>query len=211
MHKYLVTHKVTMTKEIPQYGLKAYALFFTRHGTEEQFRQMDLDWIVGQSMKKKIFSLLLRAGWIQKKSRNSYVCVSPEKAVKGLLDFKVPDTMKTAEKPYAFTGLSAIEIWSDFSYVQRGIEKSPYFVNVLRKDLNYWMSFFSKNDIPFYIDHGAAIGEYVIIRPVSCLKPVQKDGFSVVSLSKAQRIARSNEIYYYAYDYMRRKYGSSSD
>ncbi len=211
MHKYLVTHKVTMTKEIPQYGLKAYALFFTRHGTEEQFGQMDLDWIVGQSMKKKIFSLLLRAGWIQKKSRNSYVCVSPEKAVKGLLDFKVPGTMKTAEKPYAFTGLSAIEIWSDFSYVQRGIEKSPYFVNVLRKDLNYWKSFFSKNDIPSYIDHGAAIGEYVIIRPVSHLKPVQKDGFSVVSLSKAQRIAKSNEIYYYAYDYMRRKYGSASD
>ena len=45
-----------MTNEIPQYGLRAYALFFTRHGTEEQFGQTDLDWIVGQSMKKKNFS-----------------------------------------------------------------------------------------------------------------------------------------------------------
>lgn len=211
MHKYLVTHKVTVTNEIPQFVLKAYALFFTRHGTEEQFGQMDLDWIVGQSMRKKIFSLLLRAGWIRKKSRDSYVCVSPEMAVRGLLDFKVPGAMGTAEKPYAFAELSAIEIWSDFSYVQRGREKSPYFVHVLRKDLNYWKSFFSKKNITFYIDHGATIGEYVIIKPVSRLKAVQKDGFSVVSLSETERIAKSNEVYCYAYDYMRRKYGNASD
>ena len=124
-----------MTIEIPQYGLKAYALFFIKHGSTEEFDQRDLDWIVGQSMKKKIFSLLLHSGWIKKRSRSTYVCVNPEKAMKSLLDFRVPEVVKEAERPYAFTGLSAIEIWSDYSYVQRGLENSPYFIEVLRKDL----------------------------------------------------------------------------
>ena len=55
-----------MATEIPQYGLKAYALFFAKHKDKEAFKQSELDWIVGQSMNKKIFSLLLRAGWIKK-------------------------------------------------------------------------------------------------------------------------------------------------
>src|SRR3989344_6395543 len=124
-----------MTIEIPQYGLKAYALFFTKHGLDESFRQNELDWIVRQSMKKKIFSLLLRAGWIQKKDDKAYICVNPERIIKGLLEFRIPDIIKKAEKDYAFTNLSSIEIWSDFSYIQRGKEKSPYFIKIFKKDL----------------------------------------------------------------------------
>ena len=196
-----------MTNEIPQYGLKAYALFFTRHGSNEEFAQSDLDWIVRQSMKKKIFSLLLRSGWIRKKSRGTYVCISPESAVKGLLDFKVPDAIKKAERPYAFTDLSAIEIWSDYSYVQRGVEKSPYFIKVLKRDLRYWKTFFSKHDIPFYLDEGATIGEYVILKPVDHLESIDKDGLKVIGLSETEKLARKNEMHLYEYDYMRQKYG----
>lgn len=196
-----------MTNEIPQYGLRAYALFFTKHGTGEEFGQSDLDWIVGQSMKKKIFSLLLRSGWIRKKSRDKYVCVSPERAVKELLEFKVPSAIKESERSYAFTDLSAIEIWSDYSYVQRGIEKSPYFIKVLRRDLGYWKAFFRKRDIPFYLDRGATIGEYVILKLVDSLSFVEKDGFKVIDLFEAAKIAEKNEIYSYAYNYIRRKYG----
>ncbi len=198
-----------MTVEIPPYGLKAYALFFTRHGLHEEFSQSDLDWLVRQSMKKKIFSVLLKSGWIKKKSRGTYVCVSPDRAVKGLLDFKVPNIMKISERPYAFTGLSAIEIWSDYSYVQRGIEKSPYFVNVLKKDLKYWKSFFNKNAISFYINEGATIGEYVILKPVDILQPIEKDGFKVINLTKTEKLAEKNEAYSYAYKYIREKYGSA--
>lgn len=198
-----------MTIEIPQYGLKAYALFFTKHGTTEAFSQRDLDWIVGQSMKKKIFSLLLKAGWIKKKSRNTYVCLSPEKAIEGLFDFKVPETMKKAERQYAFTGLSAIEIWSDYAYVQRSMEKSPYFINVLKKDLRYWKAFFAKQNIPFYTNEGTTIGEYVILKPVGRLVSVEKGEYRVISLSEAEKLAKSNEIYSYAYNYMRRKYGTA--
>ena len=89
-----------MITEIPQYGLKAYALFFSRHEMNEEFKQSELDWIVSQSMKKKIFFLLLKAGWIKKKSDNTYVCVNPEIIIKSLLDFKVPEIIKKSKKDF---------------------------------------------------------------------------------------------------------------
>ncbi len=195
-----------MAMEIPQYGLRAYALFFIRHRMKEPFRQNELDWIVGQSMKKKIFSLLLRAGWIQKQADNTYLCVNPEKVIKSLLQFRVPETIKKSERDYAFTNLSAIEIWSDFSYIQRGIEKSPYFIKVLERDLKYWKSFFNSYDIPNYIIEGSTIGEYVILIPVKKLSYTEKDGFKVENLKKTMKLAKSNEIYSYSYNYMKNKY-----
>src|SRR3989344_8580430 len=101
-----------MYSEIPNYGLRAYALFFSKHGLQEEFTQSDLDWIVRESMKKKIFSLLLNNGWIKKVSPASYKCVNPEIILKGLLEFKVPQIIKESKKNYSFTDLSAIEIWS---------------------------------------------------------------------------------------------------
>lgn len=196
-----------MINEIPQYGLRAYALFFSKHNSRERFKQNELDWILSSSMKKKVFSLLLRNGWIKKQPDNSYVCVSPEIIFKSLLNFKVPEIIKKAEKDYAFTNLSAIEIWSDYSYVQRGIEKSPYFINILKKDLNYWKKFFSKNEIPYYINEGATIGEYVILIPVNKIRFVNKDDFKVIPLRETFKIAKKNKMYLYPYDYMRKKYG----
>ena len=199
-----------MISEIPQYCLRAYALFFSKHGSREPFKQSELDWIVGQSMKKKIFSLLLKAGWITKKSRDSYTCVEPEKVVRGLVEFKVSEIIKEAKKPYAFTNLSAVEIWSDYSYVQRGIGKSPYFIKVLKKDLKYWKEFFNKRNVPNYVNEGSTIGEYVILMPVNKINAVDKEGLNVESLKKTLAIAKDNEMYSYAYNYMRNKYGYAS-
>ena len=199
-----------MISEIPQYCLRAYALFFLKHGSREAFKQSELDWIVSQSMKKKIFSILLNSGWIIKHSRNLYRCVKPERVVTGLNEFKFPEVIKEAKKPYAFTNLSAIEIWSDYSYVQRGIEKSPYFIKVLKKDLRYWKEFFNKRNIPNYIHEGSTIGEYVILMPVNRIKAAYKHGLMVEPLKKILAIAKQNEMYSYAYSYMRNKYGYAS-
>lgn len=199
-----------MSIEIPAFGLKAYALFLSKHGTSEGFRQSELDWIVGQSMKKKIFSLLVRTGWIRKQPNNTYVCVKPDEIMSGLLEFRVPGIIKQAQKDYSFTGLSAIEIWSDYSYVQRGIEKSPYFIKILKKDLKYWKIFFNRQGISNYINEGATIGEYVIFIPVDKLEWVEKNGFNVDTLNETEKNAQSNEIYAYAYHYMRKKYGFAS-
>ena len=199
-----------MISEIPQYCLRAYSLFFTKHGPREQFRQSELDWIVSESMRKKIFSILLRSGWIEKASRNAYKCIQPETIVKGLLEFKVPQVIRETSKPYAFANLSAVEIWSDYSYVQRGIEKSPYFIKVLRKDLKYWKEFFNKKNIPNYLKEGSTIGEYIILIPVTEIKFADKDGLKVEQLSETLKAAKSNEMYSYAYNYMRKKYGTAS-
>lgn len=204
------TKKAMQITDIPPYGLKAYALFFSRHGENEEFSQKDLDWIVGQSMKKKIFSLLLNSGWIIKKSKNTYICLNPQEIFKRILEFKVPQIIKQANKEYSFTGLSAIEIWSDYSYVQRSIEKSPYFINVLKKDLKYWRAFFNKHKIPNYIKEGSTIGEYVILNPVEKIESVKKSDLQVEKLNKTIKIAKNNNIYLYAYNYMNNKYGRPS-
>ncbi len=198
-----------MVEGIPQYGLKAYALFYSKHGTRESFMQSELDWIVSQSMKKKIFALLLNSGWIRKEARNTYRCLAPEKVMKGLLQFKVPGFMNDAKREYAFTNLSAVEIWSDFSYVQRGIEKSPYFVKVLKKDMAYWKKFFNERGIPAYINSGSTIGEYVILIPADKIQEVEKGGFKVEPLKQTLQIAKNNEMYDYAYNYMRKKYAAA--
>lgn len=197
-----------MTIEIPQYGLKAYALLFSKHGTHGEFRQSELEWIVSISMKKKIFSLLLRTGWIKKNPKGTYSCTNPSDAIRGLLEFRVPEIMKNAERTYAFTRLSAVEIWSDFSYVQRGLEKSPYFIKIVQKDLKYWKDFFNSNEIPNYINSGGTIGEFVILIPVSSLSFEQKNGFKVDSLKKTIKYAKSNEMYEYASEYIENKYGT---
>lgn len=198
-----------MYNEIPNYGLRAYALFFSRHGLNEEFTQSDLDWIVGLSMRKKIFALLLNAGWIKKVSDSKYVCVNPTEILRGLLDFKVPQIIKEAKKDYAFTGLSAVEIWSDYSYVQRGREKSPYYIKILKKDISYWKSFFNKIRIPNYINSGSTIGEFVILIPVSKLNNEKKDSVMVETLKETEKIAKTSSFYRYPYNYMKEKYGRS--
>lgn len=197
-----------MSVEIPYYGLRAYALFFIKYGTKQQFSQSALDWVVSQSMKKKIFSLLLHAGWITKSKKNKYICISPGNAIKNLLEFKVQNTIKNSTKPYAFTGLSAIEIWSDYSYMQRGIERSPYFIKVLKKDLGYWKAFFNEQKIPNYIKTGSTVGEFVILIPVQSIVAVEKEGFKVQPLEQTIKEARENQMYSYPYNYMIKKYGA---
>ena len=160
--------------------------------------------------KKKIFSVLLRSGWIVKRSREHYICINPIKIFKNLLGFKVPELIKKAKKEYVFTGLSAIEIWSDYSYVQRGIEKSPYFIKILKKDLIYWRNFFNKNKIPNYINSGSTIGEYVILIPVKEIDIVEKDNLKLENLDKTMKIAKKNNLNSYAYNYMRNKYGTTT-
>ena len=199
-----------MFNEIPQYGLRAYALFFSKHGSREEFKQSELDWIVSESMKKKIFALLLKSGWIKKQTKNTYKCARPDEIIKGLLDFKFAKIIKEAKMKYAFTGLSAVEIWSDYSYVQRGFERSPYFVKVFKKDLNRWKDFFNKRNVQYYISEGSTIGEYAVLMPVDRIEFTEKDGLKVEHLKKTLKTAKENEMYSYAYNYMREKYGSAA-
>ena len=174
--------------EIPGYGLRAYALFYTKYGSKNEFGQKELDWIVSDSMKKKIFALLLRAGWLEKRQRNTYICINPQKIFQQMLIPKIPYLLKNAKKDYCFTGLSAIEIWSDYSYVQRSWEKSPFFIKVLKKDLNYWQNFFNSYKVPNYLNSGSTIGEYVILIPVEKLEFSEKEDIKVEKLQNTMKM-----------------------
>jgi hypothetical protein len=103
--------------------------------------------------------------------------------------------------------LSAIEIWSDYSYVQRGREKSPYYIKILKKDLRYWKAFLSKNKIPNYVNSGSTIGEFIILIPVNRLTNEEKDGLMVETLKETEKMAKTSSFYRYPYNYMREKYG----
>ena len=85
--------------EIPQYGLRAYALLYSKYSLKERFTQSCLDWIVSPSMRKKIFAVLLKAGWIKKISWQEYQCVDPDMIFQHLLDFKVPEIIKETKSP----------------------------------------------------------------------------------------------------------------
>jgi hypothetical protein len=199
-----------MYREIPQYCLKAYALFYTRFGTSRQFEQSELDWVVSQPMKKKIFSILLNSNWIRKKSRNSYLCNKPSEIFTHLLEFRVPEIMKISKREYSFTGLSAIEIWSDYSYIQRDMKRSPYFIKILKKDIKYWKGFFAKEGTPAYEKQGTNIGEFIIMIPVDRIVCWNKQGLRVDPLDETMNEAGQNELYAYAYNYMREKYGQAA-
>jgi hypothetical protein len=204
----VVTYLVTMN-EVPGFGLRAYALFYSKHGLKGTFKQSELDWIVGVSMRKKIFATLLNAGWLKKVSKTDYRCVNPQDIFRHLLDFKVPHLIKDANRPYAFTKLSAIEIWSDFSYVQRGRERSPYFIKIEKKDIPYWKKFFNHRDIPNYIEKGSTIGEFIILTPEKKVSGENKEGLFVENLRTTMRYAKNNEMFSYSYNYMKNKYGES--
>ena len=193
--------------ELPNYGLRAYALFYARHGTSESFGQGELDWIVSEPMRKKIFALLLRAGWIMKSGRREYRCVSPEKAIRGLLEFRVPEVLMRARMEYALTGLSAVEVWSDYAYVQRGFERSPYFIKVLGKELHKWQGYLSGERVPNYVRSGSTIGEFVVLVPVERLNFEEKGGLKVEPLKETVRNAKGNYMHDYALNYIRKKYG----
>ena len=199
-----------MYTELPSFGLRTYAWFFSRFGTSQPFSQSDLDFVFSEPMKKKTFALLLRAGWIRKRGRRSYLCNRPEEIFSHLLDFRVHSLMAEAKRPYSFTGLSAVEVWSDYSYVQRSAVRSPYFVRVLGRDLPYWKGFFALRRMPVFVGSGTTVGEFVILLPCKSLRRVQKDGLWVDSLQDTVRQASQNEMHSYACEYMRKKYGSTT-
>jgi hypothetical protein len=53
------------------------------------------------------------------------------------------------------------------------------------------------------------IGEFVVLIPVNSISLEEKDGFNVDSLKETVKYAKSNDIYDYASEYIKHKYGVS--
>jgi len=195
-----------MTKEIPKYALRAYGLLYTKHSTEEEFTQDSLNWIVSSSMRKKIFSILLKSGWITKRSKRRYVCIGAEKIFNALFKFRVPDILKKSEKEHCYSKMSAVEILTDYSYIQRSWEHSPYFIKIKEKDLDYWKDFLSKQGIPFFIKEGSFIGEFIILEPKKKLNFFIHKDFPTDNLSDVVKFCQHNSLFEYPLAYLKEKF-----
>lgn len=150
---------------IPAYAQEAYAILFNRFGNQ-QFTTGYLTWFVSRAMAKKILHILEKKGWIRRVGRGKYVCRRPEEIMKNLVRFRVPSLLVKAGKKYCFCKASAVEVWTDFSYIQRSWEHSPYFIKVLKKDLSFWVEFFREHGIRVFVEVAKpSLGEFVILIP----------------------------------------------
>ncbi|MDP3742330.1 MAG: hypothetical protein Q8R15_03380 [Candidatus Micrarchaeota archaeon] len=173
--------------QLPPYGFRAYALFYRQHSTKDKFKQSELNGIISSSMKKKIFALLVKAGWLEKASRQEYRCISLEKIIKNSLKPVVPDLLKTSDLPYALTGHSALELWKGHTGMQRNTVKTPYFIKVLKTDVQAWKNYLNHSSIPNYVENGSTIGEFVVLIPAARLRFAKRKGLKVERLWQTVR------------------------
>lgn len=195
-----------MTVPVPTFGQEAYAVLRGRFGGEE-FGSPYLGWFLSGPMAKKTLHVLEKAGWIRRIGKGRYVCASPDEVFRSMIDFRVPGILKLAARPYAFAGASAVEVWTDYSYLQRSWEHSPYFVKVVRRDLPYWMALFAAAKVKHFV--GApetSLGEFVVLQPVDRLAAQEHNGQPVDSLAEAVRFCeRHLDAFEYPLAYMKAK------
>jgi|SRR5207249_852164 len=174
-----------MSESVPSYAQEAYAILRSRFAGDS-FPADYLSWFVSRSMVKKTLHMLEHAGWIRRVDRGSYVCNNADEIFRSMVEFKVPKLLSEAGMRYAYTAASAVEVWTDYSYIQRSWEHSPYFVRVLSSDLSKWISYFRKHKVKvFNSKPELAMGEFVILKPERELATVTHNGVPVDPLESA--------------------------
>ncbi len=196
-----------MVNEITKTEFQAYSYFWLKFG-EKPFEVSSLRWFFSKPMVKKILFKLSNAGWLQRIGRGSYRCVRPEQAVASIFESRAEKVLEKAGMPYCFFGASAVEVWSDYVYMQRSWEHSPFFVRVRKKDLGKWKEFLKKEGINFFTGKPeSALGEFVVLEPVKDFKCVEQNGKPVIPLRDTIKFAEKN-IYSFEYPlaYIGRKF-----
>jgi hypothetical protein len=154
-----------MSEPVPTYAQESYAILRNRFASDS-FPADYLSWFVSKSMTKKTLHVLEHAGWIRRVEKGKYVCANADDIFKSMIEFRVPNLLKEAGMKYAYTDASAVEVWTDYSYIQRSWEHSPYFVKVLRNDLGTWVDYFRKHKVRVFTSKpDLALGEFVILKP----------------------------------------------
>ena len=196
-----------MVNEITKTEFQAYSYFWLKF-RDKQFEVSSLRWFYSRAMVKKILFKLSTAGWLQRVGRGSYKCVKPEQAVASIFESRAEKVLEKAGMPYCFFGASAVEVWSDYVYMQRSWEHSPFFVRVQKKELGNWKKYLKQEGIDFFIGEPEnALGEFVILEAVKELKCAKQSGRPVIPLKDAIKFAEEN-IYSFEYPlaYIGRKF-----
>ncbi len=196
-----------MSQPAPTYAQEAYAILRNRFASDS-FPADYLSWFVSKSMAKKTLRTLERAGWITRVAKGRYVCTNADDIFKSMIEFRVPKLLKEAGMEYAYVDASAVEVWTDYSYIQRSWEHSPYFVKVLRSDLKRWTEYFREHKVKVFTSNPElAIGEFVILRPVDRLTYIVHNDLPVDLLESAVRYSENHiDAFEYPLAYLKAKF-----
>jgi hypothetical protein len=152
--------------------------------------------------------VLEKAGWIWRVGRGEYVCERPDDIIRSMVRFRVPDLLKAAGMMYAYSDASAVEIWTDFSYIQRSWEHSPYYVRVLKDDLRTWVEFFRRHRVKAFVGKAEpSLGEFVVLQPQDRLVSEERSGSPVEPLESVVRYCERNiNSFEYPLAYLKEKF-----
>lgn len=197
-----------MTEPVPPYAQEAYAVLRARFGSD-RFPSSYLSRYISDAMVKKTLHALETAGWIERIERGTYVCVDPDDVFRSMVAFRVPGILEGAGMPYAYVEASAVEVWTDYSYVQRSWEHSPYYVRVRREDVDAWTDLFRRHRVTVFVDEARpALGEFVVLRPEDHLDYTEHGGEPVQPLGEVVRYCEEHiDAFEYPLAYLRAKYG----
>ncbi len=201
-----------MIEPIPVYGEQAYSILYNRFGGQP-FSPGYFKWFLSPQMSKKTVYLLQKKGWITRVGRAQYACAKPERIISGMVEFKVPALLEKSGKKYSYTKMSAVEVWTDFTYLQRSWEHSPYFLKVLKTDLRFWKSYFKPHYIKSFVNKtGQALGEFVVLIPVEKLDPTVYNNKPTDKIEAVAAFCKQNiETFEYPLAYLVKKFGLAKD
>ncbi|MBI2598347.1 MAG: hypothetical protein HYW50_04075 [Candidatus Diapherotrites archaeon] len=191
--------------------LQLYSLLYLKFGKKE-FGLDSVRWYFSKPMLKKLAFGLGEKGWVKKIRKGIYACVSPNRVIFGLFEPKVESILAKSKLSYCFSKATAAEIWSGESFVQRSWEYSPFFIKVLKKDLNKWASFLKSKNANFFVNAPSnAVGEFVVLVPVSSLKIDFFNGKPVEPLNETVEFCEKNkDSFEYVLAYVQNKFGKKT-
>ena len=181
---------------------------YNRFG-DQPFESKYLDWFLSRGMVKKTLHVLEKKRWVQRVRKGSYVCINPDEVFRGMVQFRVPRLLEEAGRKYVYADASAVEVWTDYSYMQRSWEHSPYFVKVLKEDVKFWIQRFRNHRVNVFVNEAQpTLSEFVVLFPQERLKYEVHNGVPVDGLDEVTRFCERNiETFEFPLAYLMSKFG----
>jgi len=184
-----------------------YNSFENKTFTIDDFRM-----IFPSSQPTKIIHDLIKLDYMKRVKRGIYKVVQPNDFVKKIVkeNLKKETILKKSNKKYAITDSTAVSIWTDGYYwtdFTKGFK--PIHINILKKDIKYWDSFFRQNDTEYVFEgkNKTLFGLTFILHPKEKIETENKNGNYVIPLKNIITFCQKN-IYLYrpALEYLDKKY-----
>jgi len=184
-----------------------YNSFENKTFTIDDFRM-----IFPSSQPTKIIHDLIKLDYMKRVKRGIYKVVQPNDFVKKIVkeNLKKETILKKSNKKYAITESTAVSIWTDGYYwtdFTKGFK--PIHINILKKDIKYWDSFFRQNDTEYVFEgkNKTLFGLTFILHPKEKIETENKNGNYVIPLKNIITFCQKNMyLYRPALEYLDKKY-----